>query len=72
MAKLTPELSVKLALNDVSNGLDRSTTDSSPEEGETKKAQEIPGFVAICRLLSSSGFTLRMGEEGLEPPTSTL
>lgn len=37
IARLTPELSAKLApklaLNDVSNGLDRSTTVSSPEEG---------------------------------------
>jgi hypothetical protein len=36
-------------------------------EGETKKAQEIPGFVALCQFLASGGFTLRMGEEGLEP-----
>jgi hypothetical protein len=35
-------------------------------EGETKKAQEIPGFVALCQILSSGGFTLRMGEEGSE------
>jgi hypothetical protein len=37
-----------------------------PMEGEIKKAQEIPGFVALCQLLSSNGFTIKMGEEGNE------
>jgi hypothetical protein len=68
--KLTPDLSqklaIKLAIGDVFCGPESSLGVSTPMEGETKKAQEIPGFVALCRLLSSSGFTLRMGEEGLE------
>ena len=74
--KLTPDLSqklaIKLAIGDVFCGPESSLGVSTPMEGETKKAQEIPGFVALCQLLSSGGFTLRMGEEGLEPPTSTL
>ena len=74
--KLTPDLSQKLApklaRRDVSRGPDPSLGISTPKEGKTKKAQEIPGFVALCQFLSSGGFTLRMGEEGLEPPTSTL
>ena len=49
-----------------------SASDSGGLDQETKKPKESLGFVAICRLLSSAGFTLRMGEEGLEPPTSTL
>ena len=74
--KLTPDLSqklaIKLAIDDVSCGPESSLGGSTLKRGETKKAQEIPGFVALCQFLSSGGFTLRMGEEGLEPPTSTL
>jgi integrase len=73
--KLTPDLSQKLApklaLSDVSCGPESSLGVSTPKEGKTKKAQEIPGFVAICHLLSSGGFTLRMGEEGAECPRKT-
>jgi hypothetical protein len=68
--KLTPDLSqklaIKLAIDDVSRGPDPSLGVSTPKEGKTKKAQEIPGFVALCHLLSSGGFSLRMGEEGSE------
>jgi integrase len=68
--KLTPDLSqklaIKLAIGDVFCGPESSLGVSTPMEGETKKAQEIPGFVALCQILSSGGFTLRMGEEGSE------
>ena len=53
-----------------SSGL--SLTVSTPLEDDTKKPKESLGFVSICRLLADAGYTLRMGEEGLEPPTSTL
>ena len=46
--KLTPDLSQKLApklaLSDVSCGPESSLGVSTPKEGKTKKAQEIPGF----------------------------
>ena len=45
---------------------------STPLDDDTKKPKESLGFVSICRLLADAGFCLRMGEEGLEPPTSTL
>ena len=68
--KLTPDLSqklaIKLAIDDVSCGPESSLGGSTLKRGETKKAQEIPGFVALCQFLSSGGFTLRMGEEGSE------
>ena len=70
--KLSPTIAHNIALENVFCGPESSLGVSTPMEGETKKAQEIPGFVALCQLLSSSGFSLRMGEEGLEPPTSTL
>lgn len=76
MDKLAPELAQKLApklaLDDVFNVPDSSHNVSEPMDQETKKAQEIPGFVALCHFLSANGFVLKMGEEGLEPPTSTL
>jgi hypothetical protein len=68
--KLTPDLSqklaIKLAIGDVSCGPESSLGVSIPKEGARKKAQEIPGFVALCQLLSSSGCSLSMGEEGNE------
>lgn len=47
-------------------------TVSTPLDDGMKKPKESLGLVLICRLLAVAGFTLRMGEEGLEPPTSTL
>ena len=70
--KLSPTIAHNIAHEDVFCGPESSLGVSTPMEGETKKAQEIPGFVALCQFLASGGFTLRMGEEGLEPPTSTL
>lgn len=66
------KLALKLALLDVSKGPDLSAGDSDALDHETKKPKESLGFVSICRLLADAGFSLRMGEEGLEPPTSTL
>jgi hypothetical protein len=74
--KLTPDLSqklaIKLAIDDVSCGPKSSLGVSTPKDDETKKAQEIPGFVSLCRLLSSRGFSLTVGDIGLEPTTSTM
>ncbi len=47
-------------------------TVSTPSDDETKKPKVSLGLVSICRLLDDDGFSLGMGEEGLEPPTSTL
>jgi len=71
-SKMSPSVALDIALLDDLKGLDPSPSDSGGLDQETKKPKESLGFVAICRLLSSAGFTLRMGEEGLEPPTSTL
>ena len=65
--KLSPTIAHNIAHEDVFCGPESSLGVSTPMEGETKKAQEIPGFVALCQFLASGGFTLRMGEEGLEP-----
>ena len=73
IAKLgSPKLAQKLAHDDGLNGPETSLVDSGAFEIETKKPQVSLGFDVICQLLSEAGFTLRMGEEGLEPPTSTL
>ena len=66
------KLAIKVANIDVSKGPESSLTVSTPSDDETKKPKESPGLVSICRLLANAGFTLTMGEEGLEPPTSTL
>lgn len=57
---------------DDSCGPNPSFTVSGASGQDTKKPKESLGFVAICQALASLGFSLRMGEEGLEPPTSTL
>ncbi len=66
------KLAPKLALLDDSCGPNPSFTVSGASGQDTKKPKESLGFVSICQALTSLGFSLRMGEEGLEPPTSTL
>ena len=66
------KLAIKVAIKDDSQGLESSHSVSTTCDDETKKPKESLGFVAICRLLSEAGLLSRMGEEGLEPPTSTL
>ena len=66
------KLAIKVAIIDGSKGRESSLTVSTPSDDETKKPKESLGLVSICRLLANAGFSLRMGEEGLEPPTSTL
>jgi integrase len=75
-AKLSPEggekLSKKLSIEDGLKGLETSLGVSEAKVSKTKKAREIPGFDAVCRLLTRDGFTLIMGDEGLEPPTFSV
>ena len=66
------KLAIKVAIKDDSQGLESSHSVSTTCDDETKKPKESLGFVALCRLLADAGFSFRMGEEGLEPPTSTL
>ncbi len=66
------KLARKVAIIDVPKVPESSLTVSTPSDDETKKPKESLGLVSICRLLANAGFSLRMGEEGLEPPTSTL
>ncbi|MEI8213605.1 MAG: hypothetical protein WCI02_15760 [Planctomycetota bacterium] len=63
---LSEKLAQKLAHDVVYSGPDSSLDGSVTLSGDTKKAQDFPGFVALYQLLSSAGFTLRMGEEGLD------
>jgi hypothetical protein len=66
------KLSPKLAQLNVSKSLDSSLNDSEVIGAGTKKAQEIQGFDAICRLLASLGETLIVDDIGLEPTTPTM
>jgi integrase len=66
------KLSIKLSIEDGSKGLESSLAGSRDNRPKMKKAQEIPGFDAICRLLSQGGFPPIMGIEGLEPPTLSV
>jgi len=74
--KLSPKggekLAQKLAHGVGSKGLGSSLDDSTADRPRMRKAQEIPGFVSICRLLAEGGFPLAMGDEGLEPPTFSV
>ena len=70
--KLSPKLAQKLAQSNVSKSLDSSFNVSEVVGAGTKKAQEIQGFDAICRLLASLGETLTVDDIGLEPTTPTM
>jgi integrase len=74
--KLTPKsgekLAQKLAHGVGSKGLESSPGDSTEDRPRMRKAQEIPGFDAVCRLLSKDGFSLTMAEAGLEPAQGLL
>jgi len=73
IAKLgRPELAQKLAHEAGLNGPETSLVDSEAFGPETKQPQVSLGFDVICQLLSEAGFSLQVGEEGLEPPTSTV
>lgn len=62
----------KLALLELSKGLDLSHGDSEALDQETKKPKESLGLVSIYHLWADAGLPIKIGEEGLEPPTSTL
>ena len=66
------KLAIKVAIIDVSKGPESSLTVSTPSDDETKKPKESLGFVSICRLLAEAGFTVKIGDIGLEPTTSTM
>jgi hypothetical protein len=68
----SPKLAQKLAHEDDLDCPETSLADSESFEIETKKPQDSLGFDTVCQLLADAGFSLGMGEEGLEPPTSTL
>ena len=69
---LSPGIAQKLAHGVGSKGLGSSIDDSTANHPRMRKAQEIQGFVAVCRLLTEGGFPLKMGGTGLEPATSTM
>ena len=66
------KLAQKLAHNDGLRGPESSLPVSETRGAETKKPQVSLGFDAIFQLLAEAGFAIKVGEEGLEPPTSTL
>ena len=68
----SPGLAQKLAHDDVSKGPEASFDDLDVSPSETKKPQVSLGFDVICQLLTEAGFSHKVGEEGLEPPTSTV
>ncbi len=76
IADLSPGISQKLAQKVAhgvgSKGLGMSLDDLGTVQPIKRKAQEIPGFDAVCRLLARDGFSLTMGDEGLEPPTFSV
>ena len=49
-----------------------SANSTSKPFKKTKKPKESLGFVSICRLLADAGFTLKIGDIGFEPTTSTM
>jgi len=69
--KGSEKLSKKLSIEDGLKGLESSLDGSTGNRPKTKQAREIPGFDAICRLLSEGGFPPSMGVEGLEPTSET-
>jgi len=72
IADLSPGIAQKLAHEGGSKGLGSSFDGSTANHPKTKKAREIPGFVSACRLLAEGGLYLKMGDEGLEPPTFSV
>jgi len=68
----SPKLAQKLAHDDGLNGPETSLVDSGAIGQETKKPQVSLGFDVICQLLSDAGFSLEVGDIGLEPTTSTM
>jgi hypothetical protein len=71
-SKLSPTVAHNIAHLDVSKGPESSLAVSTPLDDETKKPKESLGFVSICRLLADAGFTLKIGDIGFEPTTSTM
>ena len=71
MEKLSTKVSTKVSTNAVSEGLPSSLNVSLAIGAETKKAHEIQGFDAICRLMSSLGELMRVDDRS-EEHTSEL
>ncbi len=74
--KLSPgsgaKSSQKLAHDDDFKGLALSLNASEAEGPGTGYALEILAFVAFCLSLAGDDFTIKVGPEGLEPPTKGL
>ena len=66
------KLAQKLAHEGGSKGLGSSFDGLTADLAKMRKARELPGFDAVCRLLARDGFPLIMGIEGLEPPTLSV
>jgi integrase len=65
-SKLSPTVAHNIAHLDVLKGPESSLTVSTPLDDETKKPKESLGFVSICRLLAEAGFTVKIGDIGLD------
>lgn len=66
------KLSKKLSIGDDLKGPGMSLAGEAGDLPKTRKAREIPGFDDICQLLADDDFTIKIGPEGLEPPTKGL
>lgn len=69
---ISQKLSIMLSIGDDSKGLGSSVDGSEAIRSKMRKAQEIPGFDAVCRLLTRDGFALPVAEAGLEPAQGLL
>ena len=69
---VSEKLAQKLATIDVSEGPKASLPVSTASGPQTKKTPVSQGFDEICQIMSSLCISLTVGEEGLEPPTSTV
>jgi integrase len=64
--KLSPTIAHNIAHLRVSKGLDPSLSDSGGSDDPTKKPKVSLGLGSICRLLADAGFSLEMGDTGLD------
>ena len=70
--KLSPTIAHNIAHLDDSCGPNPSFTVSGTSDHDTKKPKESLGFVSLCQALASLGFSIQVGDIGLEPTTSTM
>ena len=66
-----PSPSLVAEQGDAADRVSLIATPTNPAR-QQKKPKGSPGLGSLCLHLPEVGFSLEMGEEGLEPPTSTV